>query len=302
MPDDCRRNPDTYLRSLEELVLGYRSVVDSINLLEILDMPNLNCLTLEDTTHPGDIDNLDATPLLIYLAQGARPVVQSIAIRSVVNGQIQPVPTLKETKVSSEDGRKPPSPPPRKPLEQVEHLTLKRVKAHPQEFQCFFQHLTSLQHLELCSTNLDPLDALFPGRTYVPFPLLESVRMECPCPQLTSLTIRNLDSERFPNMRTKNIDEMLTQLNISRAKIGAGQVQVDFYVSSASIREWAMRGLDLVGVTKAYPFIHGDYEEDVYHQDPYESDSYEEDAFQLGGAFNDPLFDAYYGGRISFAS
>lgn len=311
------RIPDSYIRalslhSLEELVVGYRSVMDSINLFEMLDIPNIKSLTLEDATHPGDIDDIDAGPLLIYLAEGERPVhVETVVIWSLVNGHVSRPQERKTERTSSVgDGEKKPLQP-RKLLAQLDHLTLNRVKAHSQNFQYLFLQLTSLKRLELSSTSLDPINALIPGRSHMPFALNEPQSSSCPCPQLSSLIIRNFDANSHPNPSTTDFDRMVSNMNTSREKFGANQVeQVDFYVSCSQAREWAIQQFietsDEHKLMPNFQVMGPGFEDEIeYGYDPYDSDReslYEEDAFQLGGAFNDPLFDAYYGSRFSVVS
>ncbi|KAJ7581828.1 hypothetical protein C8J56DRAFT_958360 [Mycena floridula] len=263
------------LLNLEELVLGYRSQEDGSNILQIIHAPNLTTLSFEDATHPGDIDEVDAGGLLRFLATGILGLQHDPVITFVVAPGLQ---------ISRDDkGHVVPSKSTAEiiPFPRLERLTMRRVKAHQKHFTKLFDSLACLRRLELVSMSPCAVAALLPRVGY-----------PCPCPKLKTLCIRGFDQ-----LEMADFGGVISGLTVGRVKHGAAVLNtVDVYLDCVAesilqdmIRVSSRFGTIVKLFDKVPPAVNYDSEEGEIDEI-----DLEEDAFQLGGAFNDPLFDAFY--------
>ncbi|KAK7442776.1 hypothetical protein VKT23_016021 [Stygiomarasmius scandens] len=173
------------LPHLHELVLGYRSAntFDVPNFLAILDAPNVRVLTLEDTSHPGEVEDVDATRLLEYAAGPPQPPSprNRAASTGILDGTgyytssssphagrsswsegVESPNTSQHRQTSgSLSGLRMISP--SFPL--LDTLVLKGVKASPEAFRTFFMSVPELTTLEITGMTrpMDVFSALVPS-------------------------------------------------------------------------------------------------------------------------------------------
>ncbi|KAK1227095.1 hypothetical protein PQX77_009928 [Marasmius sp. AFHP31] len=160
------------LPHLQELKLGYRSTLDGRKILGLFGAPNVTRLTLEDASHPGDLEEPDVTNILRYIATGdvedalrSYPTNSSLPTAHNGDGVIQS--PHKTSAPSSEPGPSSVTDPYQQqratnlaqPFPFLETLTLKGVKTDPALLNPFLLSLSNLKHLTL-SNMVSPMHVL----------------------------------------------------------------------------------------------------------------------------------------------
>ncbi|KAJ3720644.1 hypothetical protein C8R42DRAFT_94858 [Lentinula raphanica] len=163
---------------LEYIRIGYRSALEGCYILQNIHAPNIRQLLLEDSTHPGDIDVVEADQILQLIA----------GLETSIN------------------------PPQSALFPSAREITLKGVEARTDTFRNLFSSMPLVESLELVMMPkpIDVLRAMLPS-TVVPFPgstkhvhktslstctatSLEGPCLSClPCPRLQKLRIRALN-------------------------------------------------------------------------------------------------------------
>ena len=148
------QNDRASLPHLRNLTIGYRTAMEGLVALELINAPCTEELVLEDATHVADLNDINAAPLLSYFGTG-----QFVGTHQ--NGL--PFPLLKR-------------------------LTLTRVKTCSQSFRAFFSSLSNLQHLELKRMSMEAIHALLRDEN-----CYTNRNCPLACPKLRSLCIRNFE-------------------------------------------------------------------------------------------------------------
>ncbi|KAF9465970.1 hypothetical protein BDZ94DRAFT_1158972 [Collybia nuda] len=281
------------LPCLDEITLGYRSAYDGQIILEQLDAPNVKVLTLEDSNHPGEPEEIDAGSLLAYMGTGdSQGVAQELVVAYTTPDGVRYHIAL-DKEPSMPMGRKREDPlvdgeaDSQATFPLLEVVTLKGVKACSRPLQTFFNSLQNLRHLELSGMTMHAVRALLPAdHSFGLAPVI------APCPQLQSLCIRG-----FESLQLDDLHFVVARLSAERLNNGAcGIHEVDIHMdhTSTCITE------DIFCVsqtgTKVNIFkdpLHEDDDEEGMYCDDEDIDT---DPYKAGGVFNDPLFDAYYAG------
>ncbi|KAJ8082389.1 hypothetical protein PM082_008244 [Marasmius tenuissimus] len=161
------------LPHLQELNLGYRSTLDGRKILGLFRAPNVTRLTLEDASHPGDLEEPDVTNILRYIATGdGEDVLRSYPTNSSLptahNGDGIVQSSYRAPAPTSESGPSSVTDPYRQrratiftsqPFPFLEALTLKGVKTDPTLLKPFLLSLSNLKYLTL-SSMVSPMHAL----------------------------------------------------------------------------------------------------------------------------------------------
>lgn len=286
------------LPQLEDITIGYRSALEGQKILELLDAPNAKVLSLEDTTHPGDPDEVDAGGLLTYLGTGdpqELDVDYEIAY-TISEGHHYEVALPRG---ASTGGACPAVETPSQaafPL--LESVTLKSVKSCPRPLQAFFSALPNLQRLELTGMSMHTIHALLPSGnpTAVSKPAAGTLR--CPCPHLQSLCIRGLS-----HLQMHDFDFLVGGFAAERANKGAcGLKEVDIHMegTGSDVEDDVVKATGETGtqvkIFREPSFDDVEEDEDNDVMDLSHGWTGEVNPFKVGGVFNDPLFDAYYTG------
>ncbi|KAF8154450.1 hypothetical protein B0H34DRAFT_716531 [Crassisporium funariophilum] len=262
-----------HLPQLRQISIGYRCAFEGHTLLELLDAPNARTLTLEDASYPGDPEEVDASSMLTYI--GTKEVRDDAPEHNICTHDCQ---AKIETRTEKEK--------PRAAFPLLESVTLKGVKACPRPLRAFFGALPNLHHLELTRMSMQAAHALLPSP--VPTPTA-SPPPSCPCPHLTSLCIKASDHLPAPDLET-----LVSNLAAARQRRGAcGLREVDIHVDAP--REVPAR-VSRVGAGGMKVNIFNDSSDDEDDEDEEEMDVDKE--MELGGVFNDPVFDAHYSLQI----
>ncbi|KIM43862.1 hypothetical protein M413DRAFT_443738 [Hebeloma cylindrosporum] len=295
--DDTPRDCDpVHLPQLHNITVGYRSASEGRLLLKLLDAPNARSLTLEDSTYPGDPEEINGGSLLTYLGSKEshshenefrviydlpQGVHYSVAVEA--HNKTSKCPHSRRSSFKEE---------PRPAFPLLRNVTLKSVKASPRPMRTFFHALPHLQHLELIGMSMQAVHALLPSTSST------SLSSNCPCPQLRSLSIKGSDQ-----LQVQDLDFIVGNLAIERQSKGAcGLQEVDIHVDAARAASVA------AAVSPASPGMkvtivsdgESDEEDEVDIGDLAIVDSAEEaSAYMPGGIFNDPFFDAYYSARLA---
>ncbi|KAF5370927.1 hypothetical protein D9615_009817 [Tricholomella constricta] len=299
------------LPCLREISLGYRSIIDGLTVLELLDAPNAKVLTLEDATHPGEPEDVDAGSLLTYVGTGEIPTRDDhdfILTYTTPDGQEYQLPINKSPTPSPNTQHHHQDPNANAPAASravfplLEDVTLRGVKSCPRPLHTFFGALPHLRRLELSSMPIQAIRALLPPA--VPGDPAAYATAPCPCPLLQSLCIRGF--HHHPKLQ--EVVFLFGGLALERLnKGGCGLKEVDIYVDDTSgscvTEEDVVRVSDVGTRVKIIrEVLHLD--EDDENEDEDEEDDFMDcdsdddfDPYEAGGAFNDPAFDAHYAGR-----
>ena len=250
------------LPHLKELTLGYTDADDAREVLKHLHAPNVKSLTITDTTSVMSSQEDDVGSLLVACGTNIW------GEKEISRGSPSDVSTR---------------------FPALEEVTMDRIEvccATP--FRAFFAALPTLRRLTLQHTSMHAMQALIPlGK--------EDTQdiVACPCPNL-----------RYVHIRGAALDfDLISRARIARIKQGA-------YAFEPEITLDHCRADDMVHV--GAPGLEGT-EVRIRSGDPYEAGGIDfedtamdlemgniakEDPFSLGGAFNDPVFDTYYGPQI----
>jgi hypothetical protein len=180
------------LLALREVALGYADVSDACRVLNLLNAPNVRMLNLEDDSNPVDVGGQDAASLLLCCGMGG---IWPLGMANTTGGYVDVDPTRGSVQ----------------PLfPQLEEVTLRKVMATMGPFRTFFGSLPKLQRLSLDHTSMDALEALSPDGS--------SGEICCPCPELKSIHVLGLTSDK---------DAMINDIARKRAERGLRFVVVD---------------------------------------------------------------------------
>jgi len=152
---DCRLVP---LPNLKSVALGYHKIVECQTILELLDAPNTSRLHLEDESYRAQPEELDASPILAFLATGEFSDVK------------QKTPSARVA------------------FPGLTSLSLSSVKTGKCSFNALLNSVKNLRDLTLNSMNLDEiLCSLLPSDLNTP-----DNSILCPCPRLDKVTLTNV--------------------------------------------------------------------------------------------------------------
>jgi hypothetical protein len=292
-----------HLPHLENITVGYRTALEGRIALELIDAPNVKQLDLEDATYAGDPDVINAGPLLSYI--GTRQFGEAHQTHRITASEVPEtlgyqaaLVTEKALSISCTHVNKDAESRTTFPL--LERVTLRGVKSCSQPLRVFLGSLSHLQHLELIRMTMQAVHALLPS---VPvthddcWTSTNTTYLNCPCPQLCSLSIRS-----FQRLDIQDVDFIVGGLAVERQRKGACQLrEVDIHVDAAKMTTPYSRVESpnmTVNIINDSSDEDGDGDGDSEDDD---DDDYFEagrdiglDPFEPGGAFNDPFFDAYY--------
>ncbi|KAG6888590.1 hypothetical protein C0995_007109 [Termitomyces sp. Mi166 len=285
------------LPRLRDMVLGYRSTFEGQAILEIIDAPHVESLTLDDDSHPSAVEDLNAGSLLTYIMTRNTPEPMrgdhdSVFIYTTPDGEIavdkddfviptpkSPIVDLSNNSVSS-----------RAVFPQLRDLTLRGVKAHEADIHHFLNALQHLRRLEFKNMPVQSLRALHPQRALIE----DSGAMLCPCPQLQYLCIRK--AEHAP---IEDFFFLVGAVARERFNIGGSALQsIDIYVDQT----WCPveNVIQLANVGTTVKIIR---EDSLFDEDDFmdcDTDSDLDSAFEVDGMPNDSIFDVRYGGILSY--
>ena len=292
------------LPHLQSITIGYRTALEGRVALELLDAPNTRELTLEDATYVGDPEIVNAGTLLSYI--GTRQLGEAhqsshrlTAYEEAPAANLGYQATEKSLCHSCTHVKKANESTPAFPL--LESVTLRGVKTCPQPLRVFFGALPNLQHLDLTRMSMQAIHALLPS-SHDHCLTTDTVHLNCPCPQLDSLSIKG-----FEQLDVQDVDFIVGCLAIERQNKGACEFrEVDIHVDAAAAK------MTTTTTTACVPRVgspnmkvniisdssdeegEDEEDEDGYHYYYEDGLGMNVDPFEPGGAFNDPLFDAYY--------
>jgi len=286
-----------HLPHLRNITVGYRTAMEGRVALELIDAPNVKELSLEDASYAGDPDVANAGPLLSYIGTrqfGAAHQNHRIIAYEAVGYQAA---ALVTDKASCTDVNKATESRAAFPL--LERVTLRGVRTCSEPLRLFLGALSNLQHLELTRMSMQAMQALLPSD-----PITHddgySAGTKCPCPQLRSLCIRG-----FEQLDVRDADFIVGGLAAERQNKGACELrEVDIHVDATQEMMACVLPLPLVGSPNMkVNIIVNDSSSDEEEEEDYEDgqDIMGLDPYELGGAFNDPLFDAYYSSHFQIA-
>ena len=274
-----------HLPHLRNISIGYRTAVEGRLVLELLDAPNVKALALEDTTYVGDPDAINGGPLLSYI--GTRQFGEAhhdhrIAAHELPETQVAEkalciscTPVYKAIAAAES----------RAAFPLLESVTLRGVRTCSEPLRLFLNASTKLQHLELTRMSMQAIHALMPSGSVVHNQ--DNTTHCCPCPQLRSLCIRG-----FERLGVDDVDFIVGGLVVERQKKGGCELrEVDIHVDAAKMMSCVQQP-HLVSSPNMKVNIIGDDSSD--DEEDGEDGDVDLDPYELGGAFNDPLFDAYY--------
>lgn len=263
------------LPHLKELTLGYTDADDARQVLQNINAPNVTSLTIADTTSVMFTQTEDVGSLLVACGTNA---------------------WVPETEVQVEMSTPPSEPRVSSRFPALEEVTLDRVEAcSVAPFRRFFGALPTLKHLTLQHASMHAMRGLMPlgEDDHSQDAASPASPASCPCPKLQSVHIRGAapDFELITDTRSARIkygaygfdpeitlDRCRTEDVVHMGPPGFDGMEVrirsgDLYQAGGIDFEDAAMDLEMGQVTK-------------------------DDPFALGGAFNDPAFDAYYGSQI----
>lgn len=294
-----------HLPHLRNISIGYRTALEGRIALELLDAPNVRELSLEDATYAGDPDVVNAGPLLSYI--GTRQFGEAHQNHHITAAELPGhqaafvVAAEKAFTISCAHVDKDTES--RTAFPHLESVTLRGVKTCSQPLRVFLGSLSNLRHLELIKMSMQAVHALLPSFqiTHDDCYTTTTTHLDCPCPQLRSICIRS-----FQQLDVRDVDFIVGGLSIERQNKGACQLrEVDIHVDAAKMMSCVVSPRFRVESPNMRVNIISDTssdEEDDDGDEDEDEDDFEDgqdvmgfvDPFEPGGAFNDPLFDAYY--------
>ncbi|KAG6887598.1 hypothetical protein C0992_011576 [Termitomyces sp. T32_za158] len=217
-----------HLPHLRDMTLGYRSVFEGQTILKIIDAPHVESLTLEDGSHPGAIEDLNASNLLTYIATRNTPEpiqnnYDSVFIYTTPDGEIAvdkddfviPTPKSPIAHVTTNT-------PSRTVFPRLSNLTLQGVKAHESDVHHLLNALQHLRRLELKNMSIQSIQALHPHQAFTD----GFGAMSCPCPQLEYLCIRKAE-----HAQTEDLFFLIGAVARERYVTGGSALQsIDIYI------------------------------------------------------------------------
>jgi len=265
------------LPHLKELILGYTDADDARQVLKSIDAPNVKSLTITDTTSVMFPQPEDGGSLLVACGinawGGDAQIPHEAGLLEV------PAAQGANKTVSSR-------------FPALEEVTLDRVEAcSVSPFRTFFNALPTLRRLTFQHTSMHAMHALMP---------LEEQQMaglatppSCPCPNLQSVHIRGaaLDFDAIATTRS------------ARIKYGAYAFEPEITLDHCRADDVvhvgapAYEGME-VRIRSGDPYQVGGIDFEDVVMDLEMGNAMKEDPFGLGGPFNDPAFDAFYGPQI----
>ncbi|ESK92516.1 hypothetical protein Moror_4438 [Moniliophthora roreri MCA 2997] len=161
--EECER---VWLPHLDVLHIGYGSNLDGRKVLEMFNAPNVRTLIMEDTTHPGEIEDVDATEIIDYIAAGS--FGHAASSRTNVAGEVGSAVATGlaslSTGSSCDHYHYPQTVASRQLFPHLEKVTLKGVKAGPRHFLSLFKAMPNIKSIVLSNmvTLTNSLYALLP--------------------------------------------------------------------------------------------------------------------------------------------
>ncbi|KAF9524899.1 hypothetical protein CPB83DRAFT_885918 [Crepidotus variabilis] len=284
--DSAHNYEPVHLPQLRDVTVGYRTETGGRSLLHFLDAPNVTSFVLEDTTYPADPSDTNAGPILSYLGSklcdGNDHRLEATGLQSTAEVEKK----RKRSICGFEPGSDSAEVNHRGAFPYLKRVALRNVKSAFTPLASFFSSLSRVTELELSGMSMLSIHALVPYSTSP---------SDFPCPRLNSLTIR--DSE----FGAEDLDFIVTRLSSCRQSRGAPTLQdLNFHVSPSRAND--IRVIAAAAASSPESNVHiisdGECDLDSEDQDLLMGEDEEEEAFRPGGAFNDPLFDAYYGEAI----
>ena len=274
--DDSAHNYESVcLPHLRDITVGYRSEPGGRSLLHFLDAPNAQSLVLEDTTYPADATDVNAGPILTYLGtkqcDGNEHLLPGVVVGTATEKRRKRSICVPHVDLEIE-------PQYRSALPGLQHVALRNVKSTFQPLATFFGSLTNVTHLELSGVSMLYIHALVPYS--------RSLSDDVPCPQLHSLTLKDFD------FNIQDLNFIITRFSSCRQARGAPELQdLRFHIKSSRSRDV---NLITAAASTSSPKIHIISDDFEFEDDLVVDEKAEAAAFFPGGAFNDPIFDAYY--------
>jgi hypothetical protein len=178
----------------------------------------------------------------------------------------------------------------------LEEVTLDRVEAcSVAPFRTFFNALPALKRLTLHHTSMHAMQGLMPLDEERHSQGLASPTSSapCPCPKLRSVHIRGaaLDFDLIANTRSARIQHGAYAFD---PEITLDHCRADDMVHVGAP---GFEGTE-VRIRSSDPYQAGGIDFEDAAMDLEMGNVTKEDPFALGGAFNDPAFDAYYGQQM----
>lgn len=296
-----------HLPRLRNISVGYRTALEGRIALELIDAPNAKELALEDATYAGDPDVINAGSLLSYI--GTRQIDDTHLNHRITTcelpetfGYQATLVTEKALNISCTHVNKDTESRIAFPL--LESVTLRGVKTCLQPLRAFLDSLSNLRHLDLTRMSMQAVCALLPSiqTTHGDCYTANVSHPGCPCPQLRSLCIRSCQG-----LDVQDVNFIVGGLAVERQNKGACQLrEVDIHVDAAKMTCVPPRFRVESSPNMTVNIISDSSDEDEEDEDE-DEDGYEDyedgqdvglDPYEPGGAFNDPLFDAYYSSHL----
>ncbi|KAJ4469885.1 hypothetical protein J3R30DRAFT_3303206 [Lentinula aciculospora] len=258
---------------LEELKIGYRSALEGCAILGLIHATNTRLLSLEDATHPGEIDEIEADEILLFIAGFRSP---SVALKTSC---------------------------PAFPATQT--LVLKGLRAQIDAIRKLLVSMPNLQSVELHQIHrpMDAIRAMLPN-TFSPSPRTTYQRLlssrpaspsfspssfstSSPCPRLRELCIWAIDLSR------EDLRFIAKDLLSGRLEAGAASLRrLDIHLFDSP--EPASEDLEESGMRIFKDSLDTEDDDSDISIGDNTPDVQLDEEFQFGGIFNDPIFDAQY--------
>jgi len=281
--DDSAHNYESVcLPHLRDITVGYRSETGGRSLLHFLDAPNAQSLVLEDTTYPADATDVNASPILTYLGtkqcDGNEHLLPGVVGTATEKRRKRSI-CVPHVGLDIE-------PQCRSACPGLRRVALRNVKSTFQPLATFFSSLTNVTHLELSGMSMLCIHALIP---YSHGSLSDGL----PCPQLHSLILKDLD------FNIQDLNFIITRLSSCRQASGAPELQdLRFHIKPSRSRDVNLIAAAATASSLGSK-IHIISDDLEFEDDLVVDEKAEAAAFFPGGAFNDPVFDAYYANSVS---
>ncbi|KAE9393502.1 hypothetical protein BT96DRAFT_923995 [Gymnopus androsaceus JB14] len=295
---------------LEELTIGFRSAPEGCDMLTFIHAPNIRQLSLEDATHPGEVDDIEADEVLLLAAGYDLNHPSSCSRASFAQESSSPFPALQK-------------------------LILTGVRAETDALRRVF---TSLPHLQSLKFNAmpRPMDAIHamlpppampvyrrlvdPRSTSSGFILCPSLSSS-PCPKVQELSLRSggLSKDDLSFITTdfligrldtgaESLKRLDVQLADRRRAVYDEFVQDPSFFRRSDIKDEDGVSLGVrmdLDVGSLLPSASSEVERTSVRvfrapifmgdADDLTSEAHIDEALLYGGIFNDPIFDAQYG-------